>query len=243
MPEENKSSPVSAPKTSLSTTASADITRKHSVSIPGLHARLRNPVQQAVSDPNTKPNRIALLLDVSGSMQGSKITSLRDACASFVQACNFADTALAIEPFGEGNPPPNRLSLTVFQPLALTTVQMLQSCGSTPMAQAMDFVLNSYSLTRCVLVSDGEPDSVTAAYDIAAQYREAGLPCDCVHIGHSTSGEECLRRIAEMTGGQYIKFTDINSFAKSFKFLTPAYYAMLCDGRVSALDIGAKEIK
>lgn len=235
--EQPKNSLISQPKTP------ADLTRKHSIGITGLHARLRNPLQQAANDPNTKANRIALLLDVSGSMGGDKIVSLRDACQSFVAACNFADTSLAIEPFGEGNPPPNRLTLTCFGPLAMTTVAMLQAAGGTPMAGAMDFVLNSYSLTRCVLVSDGEPDSDSAAYDIAAQYREAGLPCDCVHIGASTGGEQCLRRIAEVTGGQYIKFTDINSFAKSFKYLTPAYYAMLCSGNVSAAALGAKEIK
>jgi Mg-chelatase subunit ChlD len=183
------------------------------------------------------------MLDVSGSMAGPKITALRDACTGFVTACSFADTSLAVEPFGDDYPSGNRLPLTTVQPMVLTTVQMLQSHGSTPMARAMDFVLNTYSITRGVLVSDGQPDSEAEAYESAQQYREAGVPMDCVHIGDSTHGEACLQRIAEITGGQYIKFTDVASFSKSFKYLTPAYYAMLTSGAVSAEQLGAKELK
>jgi len=227
------------------TSIGTGITRRPgAVSVGGaLHARLRNPIAAPLDDPNTKANRIALLLDVSGSMAGAKIQALRDACQSFVTSCTWGDTALALEPFGEGNPPPNRVALTCFGPLLMTTIPMLNASGGTPMDDALTYALGSYSLTRCVLVSDGQPDSEQAAYNVAESYREAGLPCDCVHIGYSVAGEECLRRIAEMTGGQYIKFTDITSFAKSFKYLTPAYYAQLTSGSVSAAQLGAREIK
>jgi Mg-chelatase subunit ChlD len=212
--------------------------------LPGLHARLRNPkTDLGVADPLKCTNRLALMLDVSGSMDGSKIESLRQAVTGFVSACDFSDTSLAYEPFGDDYPSTNRLSLTSVQPMLMTTAMMLQSCGSTPMARAMDYVINTYSITRAVLVSDGEPDSTQACYDSAAQFREAGIMIDCVHIGNSTSGEACLRRIAEITGGQYIKFTDVTSFSKSFKYLTPKFYAMLTSGGVTAADLGAKELK
>jgi uncharacterized protein YegL len=237
---DNKNHSLQSNQTSANT-----IVKKHSVGVTGLHARLRNPIAttEGGGDPLTKPNRLALMLDVSGSMRGDKIESLRNACAGFVNACNFSDTSLAIEPFGDDYPSPNRLPLIVFKPLALTTVMSLQSYGSTPMARAMDFVLNTYSITRGVLVSDGQPDSEELAYQSAAQYKEAGIPIDCVHIGDSAQGESVLQRIAETTGGQFIKFTDINSFAKSFKYLTPAYYAQLTSGNVTAAQLGAREIK
>jgi Mg-chelatase subunit ChlD len=243
-PNKPPTTPVSSSR--LVSTSGTTIANKNKATIPqrgGLHARLQNPVIAVDTDPNTRPNRIALLLDVSGSMNGERIRCLRDAVTSFIQACDFSDTALALEPFGEGNPPPNRMALMCFGPLLMTTVQMLQATDSTPMAEAMCYALTSYSLTRCVLVSDGLPDSESHAYAAAAEYREAGLPCDCVHIGESTSGEACLHRIAELTGGQYIKFTDINSFARSFKYLTPAYYAQLTSGGVSAAQLGATELK
>lgn len=237
---ENKH-PNPSPTSGLKTTSDTTIVKKHSVGVTGLHARLRNPEAVAVNDPNTKPNRMALLVDVSGSMQGQKITSLRDACASFVQSCDFSDTALALEPFGDDGG--NRVALTCFEPMLSTTIQMLQATGSTPMARAMGYALNTYSMTRTVLVSDGQPDSEGEAYSEASHYREAGIMIDCVHIGDSTGGESCLRRIAEMTGGQFIKFTDIASFARSFKYLTPKFYAQLTSGNVTAAQLGAKELK
>jgi len=176
-------------------------------------------------------------------MSGSKIQSLRDACVSFIQSCNFSDTALALEPFSTRECEAQRVPLSCFEPFLTTTVQMLTSHGSTPMAEAMDFVLQTYSLTRAVLVSDGQPDSEESVYEVASRYREASLPCDCVHIGDSTDGEACLRKVAEMTGGQYIKFTDITSFSRSFKYLTPAFYGQLTSGGVTAAQLGAKEIK
>ena len=196
----------------------------------GLHARLRNPQNVAGADPLTRPDRIALMVDVSGSMAGAKIQSLRDAVTGFVSACDAATTALALEPFGDDFPSAQRIPLTCVLPLILTSAQLLNADGSTPMARAMDYVLNTYSITRGVIVSDGQPDSEAACYTTAQLWKEASLPCDCVHIGASASGEACLQRIAEITGGQYIKFTDVTSFSKAFKYLTPAFYAQLTAG-------------
>ena len=216
--------------------------QRSGLKLPALHARLRQNITSQ-TDPNTCRDRIALMLDVSGSMAGPKIVALRDAACGFVQACDMTTTSVAIEPFGEGSPPPHRLPLTCVQPMLVTTSMSLVDGGSTPMAQAMDYVINAYGVTRAVIVSDGEPDNAQACYDTAAQYRDAKLMIDCVHIGDSTSGEACLRRIAEITGGQYIKFTDVAQFSKSFKYLTPAFYGILTSGGLSASDIGAKELK
>jgi len=216
---------------------------RNRVTLPGLHARLHNPKIDIASDPNTKTNRLALMLDVSGSMQGQKIQSLRDAVTSFIQSCTFNDTSLALEPFGEASDQPSaRVALTCFAPFLQSTVQMLQAHDSTPMDSAMEYVLHNYSLTRSVLISDGRPNSEACVFDQAMQFHKASLPCDCVHIGDSVEGEACLKRVAEITGGQYIKFTDINNFACSFKYLTPAYYAQLCDGSINAAQLGATQL-
>jgi len=224
--------------------SNAVTTRKTTVGVSGLHARMRQPNVTAQSaNPETCPNRIALMLDASGSMHGDKIEALRAACVGFVNSCNFVDTSLAIEPIGEEAGTAHRLPLTTQHPMLMTTIQMLRAYGGTPIAEAMDYVLNTYSITRAVLVSDGVPDHAQSCFDLAQNYREAGIPIDCVHIGEGQNGEACLRHIAEITGGQYIKFTDIASFSRSFKYLTPAYYAMLTSGALSADALGAKELK
>jgi len=210
---------------------------KGKIGIPGLHARLASPLASNNLDAATLPNRLALLLDTSGSMNGHKIQSLQDAMQSFVNACDFTNTAIAVQTFGGDDDHIGRLPLTVFHPILMTTIAALRASDSTPMADAMAYALRAYSLTRCVLVSDGEPDSVDRAYEAAHEMREAGLPCDCVHIGNSHSGEQCLRQIAEITGGCYVKFTDVSQFAKQFKYLTPAFYGQLTSGQ---LQIGDK---
>lgn len=218
------------------------------IGIPALHQRLSAPVTDA-NDPASRANRIALMLDASGSMTGiasdsggpSKIEHLREAVTSFITSCNMLDTALAIESFGDDHR--SRLALTCFQPLLMTTAMSIDACGSTPLHEAMDYVLMTYSVTRGVVVSDGCADCPSLCLDCAGRYAEAGIPIDCVHIGNSVAGEDLLKQIAERTNGVYMKFTDVSNFAKNFRYLTPRYYAQLTSGMVTAQELGAKEVK
>jgi hypothetical protein len=43
-------------------------------------------------------------------------------------------------------------------------------------------------------------------------------------------GAKIMQELAELTGGVYLHFTDVSVMAKSFKYLTPAYRAMLTSG-------------
>lgn len=220
---------------------SNNLAKPRTVGIPALHQRLKAPDTNAVGDPLKMANRLALMLDASGSMEGEKIQKLHDAMQSFITQCNMTDTALAIETFGDNHA--GRLALTCFQPLLMTTAMSIQATGCTPLHEAMDFVLNTYSITRGVIVSDGQADSPALALDCAGHFAEAAIPVDCVHIGLSTHGEELLQQIAERTGGKYIKFTDVTSFSGSFRYLTPRYYAQLTTGNVTAAQLGAKKLK
>jgi hypothetical protein len=245
-------------KIQTANTTGDSLAKKRTIGLPALHKRMSAPSADAVSD--TKANRIALLLDCSGSMSGSddynatvvksKIDLLKDAMTGFVNACNFGDTALAIETFPSGDHSESeigakstRVPLTTLHPFLMTSIMMLRAGGGTPMSAAMKYAVGTYSLTRAVIVSDGDADNATAAISEAATYKEAGIPCDTVHIGQSAGGEETLKEIARVTGGMFMKFTDVSSFAKNFRYLTPAFYAQLTSGSVTAAQLGAKEIK
>lgn len=238
------------------------IDKPRKIGLPKFHQKLQQAeTQQATIDAQATmmENRIALMLDTSGSMamtdnsasgsnynrfhqklDKSKIELLREAMQSFVSQCNFGDTSLALEtfPFEEEF----RLGLTSFEPILTTTVMSLQAGGGTPLSQAMSYVLGSYSLTRGIIVSDGDADNGPSALDIAGQYAEAGVPLDCVHIGTSSGGEQLLKDIAERTGGIFIKFDNVNNFAKNFSYLTPAKRSQLFLSGAAGL-LGAKEIK
>lgn len=235
------------------------LTEKGKLKLPRLHQALaQEQARQSSLEElaQSMPNRIALMLDTSGSMAGteeggwstrhnqfakSKITLLREACQGFLTSCNFGDTSIAIEtfPFSERT----RFPLSTFEPILTTTVMALDAGGgTTPMAEAMNYVLGSYSLTRGVIVSDGDADYASACESTAHDFKLADVPLDCVHIGKSSSGEELLSAIARITGGLFIKFDNVENFAKNFSYLTPQKRASLFLAGAQQM-LGAKEIK
>jgi Mg-chelatase subunit ChlD len=224
-----------------------------------------NQAKASQPDASSMPNRLCLMLDRSSSMASyvdarndagkdkSKIDLLREAMDNFVNRCDFNNTSLAVETF----PPQLELALTSVAVMITSSVQGLSASGNTPMKACVERCLEKIPMTRGIIVSDGEAtDWYDAVYNfddveepqkqpkdnILSKYKSADIPIDCVHIGDSSSGEERLRRIAKETGGIYLKFTDVNAFASAFAYLTPGYRAMLTDGRMSADQIGAKEV-
>jgi Mg-chelatase subunit ChlD len=222
--------------------------------------RVAGAKQQAV-DAATLANRICLMVDKSSSMStvehkgSTRIDLLKDAIQNFIMRCNFTDTAIAIESFPEGFEVP----LTADAGALSSLLAGLLASGNTPMRRCVERCLEKFPMTRGVIVSDGEAtdwyykhydfddEDMTSTHhkdeDILAKFKEAGIPIDCVHISTSSQGEELLKHIAQVTGGLYIKFTDVSSFASAFGYLAPGYRAMLTDGRASAESIGAREVR
>lgn len=217
---------------------SISITGKRNTS--ALHERLNDAVKaekaNAALDPLTAEYRIAIMADCSGSMSGLKIQSLKDALTGFLQMCNMGTTSIAINTFPErGTYPISRDKMMI-----TTAIMGLSAGGGTPMSDAMTSVIGSVPLTRGILISDGCADNPALAKEIALQYAEQETCVDCVHIGDDSFGEDLLKEIAKLTGGAYIKFTDIGSFAKSFAYLTPAKRGEL-KAAIAGL-LGAKEV-
>lgn len=196
------------------------------IKLPSLASRLlahEQKVREADSRADTLANRIALVLDCSGSMSGQPISLLRQAVEAFADACNFLDTSVAIRPFPEGELRP--LSCNKF--LIIAAAQMLNATGGTLLGAALQNTLENLSITRAVLVSDGEPTD--SWHDVVGIYAGAEIPVDTVHIGDSVGGEDVLRTIASQTGGIYMKFKNTHSFATSFSYLTPAKRGLIAD--------------
>ena len=220
----------------------------------GFQARVKKSQAETV-DPATMPNRITLMLDKSGSMNDyekdskRRIALLKDDIENFVGRCNLNDTSVAIETF----PPSIAVPLTSNRTILTSASYGLSASGNTPMRQCVVDCLGKIPMTRGVIVSDGAATDWNRGYyhaeeedlsdEILLKYKEAGIPIDCVHISEGSSGEELLRHIAATTGGIFIKFTDVSAFAQAFGYLAPGFRAMLTDGRVSASDLGAREIR
>lgn len=201
-----------------------------------MQASLNNQAKQSTLVAQL-PNRIGLMLDVSGSMSGEKIQMCRLAGSSFCDQCDPAETAVAVNTFE----PTLRINLSTLFPYISAEISHLHTQGGTPMREAMIDMLHNEPITRGIIVSDGEATSGDPL-DVAKDYKDAGIPIDCVHIGDDTGGEETLRSIASITGGVYIKFTNVENFAKNFKYLTPKYRGLLMSPGAERL-LGAREVK
>lgn len=193
------------------------------------------------------PNRILLDLDCSGSMQGEEMTHLKSASEEFIGVCDPSTTSLAIWTFGKDHELRGELSRDLN--LLKVRVGTLNAEGGTPMKSSLQDAIVHVPVTRVVLVTDGCPTdwhgqaSALNSDPLVDQYRKAGVPIDTVFIGTHPMGALFCERLAELTKGLYIRFSASGNFAGAFKYLAPAYRAALTEGRVTAKDIGASEIK
>lgn len=183
--------------------------------------------------------------DCSGSMSdivgsGSKVDFCKDAVISFVDNCFTGATRVGVASFPE--------QVVVEPTLDLQSVKQassgLRAAGGTPMAEPLDFVLNEWKPTHGIVISDGAPDSPDEVLTLARAYKEKGIKLDTVHIGDKDEqGESLMKNIATITGGVYIKFTDVNAFTANFKFLTPRHRLTLTTHKNPVALLGASEVK
>lgn len=206
----------------------ADLTKKNKISVTSggsLHARiaeaeLRKEVAPSAPDGfidvNTLPNRLVIMIDQSGSMNGEPIKLLETAVQDFVMKSDSSNTAIAVKSF----PSDTNIELTNDKMKLWMLLMGLRASGGTPMNTCMrDCLGHSNTMTRAILISDGQPDS--SPLETAKLYAKREVKIDTVHIGETTMGEDVLKQISEITGGLFVKFKDISSFSKAFAFLLP----------------------
>ncbi len=121
-------------------------------------------------------------------------------------------------------------------------INTLEATGGTPLAAALNYVSQNESPTHAVVISDGESDDDRLAEEIAKQFQAKLVKIDTVHIGESTGGEELLKKIAEITGGIYVKFTDTVNFAKTFEYLSPRKRGLLTSSKNPVALLGAADV-
>jgi len=206
------------------------ITKGNKISIGGgnsLHSRIRSQeiLEQSLpkQDPKEMEHRIAIICDFSGSMLSPdgttkpKLELLKEGVQHFSMLSDSNSTAIAVESFPQGF----RIELTNDNTEVYMRMLSARTLGDTPMASGMSNTLEYHSPTRCMLISDGEQTDGDAPFQVAQQFRDKSVVVDTFHIGSSKSGEETLKKIAEITGGMYFKFTDVTAFSENLHHLLP----------------------
>ena len=206
----------------------SNITRPPYLKPTGLAARKAAAQSEALAagktitiTPQEMEHRIGIVFDDSGSMS-SRMSDAHKAVEEFLRSCEKDKTAVAIYPMNE-----SPLALSSNLPALAILVQKIHATGSTPLLQTLKDILRKENLTRAIVFSDGQPDNDRGIETIA----EFKKPVDTVYIGRDNPyAEDFMRRLAEATGGIYLKF-DPNSpnFRNSFKYLSPGLRYMLAD--------------
>lgn len=208
----------------------------------GLRARVQaakenpNAGQEPLS-PDKAANRIEIIFDDSGSMSGEPLQNAKKAVTAFLQQCNPKDTVVGVQPLnGDAIPMSNMMATLAVR------VQSIKDSGGTPLYNTMHIVIaREEAMNRMVIFSDGAPTdqlivTIPAGVgeyqkiDVIDQYVKKRIPVDTVYIG--LGDNEALKQIAERTGGIYMNFKDSKSLASGFKYLAPAYRAMLMNDEV-----------
>ena len=201
--------------------------------------------------PEEAQDRLRIIFDNSGSMQGNPIKQAKEGVVEFLRNCTPNATSVAIhllnnkagDEYDEELEQYNALALpvtiescTLSSDLVLLASEVsykaIRPTGSTPLYETLDTALDAIPrATRLVAFSDGCPDSSLGKKKVFAKAIEHRIPIDTVYI----SGEEEyfyaiqeLKEIAEATGGIFLNLAK-GDFAKSLKYLAPVKRMMLAD--------------
>jgi len=90
--------------------------------------------------------------------------------------------------------------------------------GTTDLAKALRFAkVADVADMRFIVISDGQPDSESAALDVVAQY---GGRIDVIYVGpEGGPGADFLKRLAKIKGGQSITAENAKELAAAAQYL------------------------
>lgn len=201
----------------------------------GLQKRIAEKQTSATADFSKFPNRLGLVMDDSGSM--GDMTMCHQAIEAFIKNCNPNDTAITLYPLNV-----EQIALTNNFASIGIYVTTIQATGSTPLYKTLNALITNENITRAVAFSDGSPTDYDSDGEniITAKYIAKKIPIDTIFIGQMydwssddnkplSKGYTTMKMIAEKTGGIFLHFTDVSVLAKSLKYLTPHYRALLAD--------------
>lgn len=195
------------------------------------------PAPKTPSSPEEATDRIGIVFDDSGSMfSHNKIQDAQEGTIEFLRSCNPETTAVSVYPLNA-----REITLNVNLPNTALLIKEIRPSGGTPILTILRKLIET-KITRIVLFSDGEPTDIykhSNSYvtleiiELCALSKEREIVIDTVYISNpilNGKAEEFLRYIADATGGIFLKFeTGKSSFRNSFKYLAPAYRALLAD--------------
>ena len=175
----------------------------------------RNDVTYTAKITEQPLTSISVVVDVSGSMGGRPMASLKEALVSFVQNAD-EDTEISLSAFESSA---RKLTdLTKDKSLLLTQVNALGGGGGTNITSGIvvgtETLTNAAGMRYMLLMTDGQSSIDFNTVDAAAAQ---GIT---IHtIGFGSVNDSLLEEIAQRTGGQYVKADSVSELSNVYASL------------------------
>lgn len=189
--------------------------------------------------------KIRIIFDDSGSMDGQKIEDARQGCIEFLRNCEINKVACAIHPINM-----DALDMETNLPELAELIKHIHATGETPLYTTLEKAQDEeIKATRFIVFSDGSPTDAYGKYnhstgttvagnpheEVINKAIEAKTPIDTVWITENlnrdsvhSSEHKVLKELADKTGGFFLIF-DRNkvNFREAFKYLSPGLRHLL----------------
>jgi hypothetical protein len=197
-------------------------------------------------------NKLRIIFDNSSSMStriGSKqaVEHAKDGVVEFLRNCALNKDAVAIHLLNSSYMNYSQENVSLIHVSKLTTnlialatevsSNRIQAAGETPL---YDRILEAQSAepraTRYIAFSDGKPNSLINEEKVISNAVEAKTPIDTVYFGSFDDTAEVMQRLADKTGGIFLKFDPSKGvdFKTAFKYLAPGKRLMLMNEEFKA---------
>jgi len=188
------------------------------VRVDGIAVPARASLQTSSSEPGRSSPKVAMLvLDTSGSMDGVRIDTARQAASAFIEGLP-ADVAVGLVAFADSA----RLALapTTDRQVVLDAIENLQAGGDTALHDAIALAAASVpsgSKAGIILLSDGADTSSSLRLAAAlSSAREQGSPIDVIALQPTDEERAILTRIAAVNKGRLLTAVEVDELGAAF---------------------------
>jgi uncharacterized protein YegL len=171
---------------------------------------------------------ILFLIDISGSMKGAKIDSVKSATKRIISMLLPCNTEFAVMGYSGkiDNPVPYQLPFTTNKNELYSFIDSMQPNSNTPLGAGLktaSYYIKNYKNPKSIkqtiiLLGDGRSDdNVTEALKELTE-RNAIIQCECIGfcIQYDKQAEQQLKQIALETKGEYYSATEATNVSKAF---------------------------
>jgi uncharacterized protein YegL len=171
---------------------------------------------------------VLCLVDVSGSMKGQKIDSVKSATKKIINMLLPCNTEISILAYSGKSDKPIKFykNFTTNKSELLSFVDSLQPEGNTPLGAALKSASYSFKNNKnpksvkqtIILLCDGRSDDNISNALKELKEKKSLIQCECIgfDIENDKQAEAQLKQIAHETTGEYYSATNVTNVIKAF---------------------------